>query len=71
VDTDSQLITALDILQGNAPGNAGAMALVEQSEKNRACEVEETMGDCVYGDGTTRQAFVKIAEHLRATHFSY
>jgi len=58
VDTDSQLITAVDVLPGNAPDNAEAMALVEQSKKNTACEAEETMGDCAYGDGATRHAFV-------------
>ena len=66
VDTDSQLITAVDVLPGNAPDNAGAMALVEQSEKNTACEVEETMGDCAYGDGATRQAFVNAGRTLVA-----
>jgi len=66
VDTDSQLITAVDVLPGNAPDNAGALALVEQSEKNTACEVEETMGDCAYGDGATRQAFVDAGRTLVA-----
>ena len=31
VDTDSQLITAVDVLPGNAPDNLGALELVEQS----------------------------------------
>ena len=31
VDTDSQLITAVDVLPGNAPDNTGAMVLVEQT----------------------------------------
>ena len=66
VDTDSQLITAVDVLPGNAPDNTGAMALVEQSEKNTACEVEETMGDCAYGDGASRQAFVNAGRTLVA-----
>ena len=66
VDTDSQLITAVDVLPGNAPDNTGAMALVEQTEKNTACEVEETMGDCAYGDGTTRQTFVNAGRTLVA-----
>ena len=66
VDTDSQLITAVDVLPGNAPDNTGAMALVEQSEKNTACEVEETMGDCAYGDGATRQTFVNAGRTLVA-----
>ena len=32
VDTDSQLITAVDVLPGNAPDNLGALELVERSE---------------------------------------
>jgi hypothetical protein len=66
VDTDSQLITAVEVLPGNAPDNTGAMALVEQSEKNTASQVEETMGDCAYGDGATRQAFVDAGRTLVA-----
>lgn len=57
VDTDSQLITAVEVLPGNAPDNTGALELVKQTEENTACEVEETIGDCAYGDGATRQAF--------------
>ena len=57
VDTESQIITALDILPGNAPDAEQALALVEQTEQNTDCEVEQTIGDCAYGSGTTRQAF--------------
>ena len=57
VDTDSQLITAVDVLPGNAPDNTGAMRWLNRG-KNTACEVEETMGDCAYGDGATCQTFV-------------
>jgi hypothetical protein len=57
VDTDSQLITAVDILPGNAGDNTGVLELVEQSEENTGIEVEETIGDAAYGDGGTRQAF--------------
>ena len=32
VDTDTQLITAVEVLPGNAPDNLGALELVEQSE---------------------------------------
>jgi len=59
VDTDSQLITAVDVLPGNAPDNTGALKLVEQSEENTGIEVEETIGDCAYGDSATRQAFAE------------
>ena len=37
VDTDSQLITAVDVLPGNAPDNLGALELVEESESTPAC----------------------------------
>ena len=54
VDTDSQLITAVDVLPGNAPDNLGALELVEQSEASTGSVVEEAMGDAAYGDGGTR-----------------
>jgi len=57
VDTDSQLVTAVDILPGNAPDAEQALALVEQTEDNTGCEVELTIADCAYGSGPTRQAF--------------
>jgi Transposase DDE domain/Transposase domain (DUF772) len=66
VDTDSQLITAVDILPGNAPDNTGALKLVEQSEDNTDVKVEETIGDCAYGDGATRQAFAEAERTLIA-----
>ncbi|MBI4294583.1 MAG: transposase, partial [Chloroflexi bacterium] len=46
VDTETQLITAVEVLPGNAPDNTGALELVEQSEQNAACQVDETIGDC-------------------------
>ena len=61
VDTDSQLITAVDVLPGNAPDNLGALELVEQSEASTGVSVEEAMGDAAYGDGDTRQAFADEA----------
>lgn len=66
VDTDSQLITAVDILPGNASDNTGVLELVEQSEENTGIEVEETIGDAVYGDGGTRQAFADAGRTLIA-----
>ena len=57
VDTDSQLITAVDVLPGNAPDNLGALELVEAREASTGSVVEEAMGDAAYGDGGTRQAF--------------
>ena len=66
VDTDSQLITAVEVLPGNAPDNLGALELVEQSEANTGVPVEEAMGDAAYGDGHTRQAFADAGRTLIA-----
>ena len=66
VDTDTQLITAVDVLPGNAPDNLGALDLVEQSEANAGVSVTEAMGDTAYGDGGTRQAFAEVGRKLVA-----
>ena len=66
VDTDSQLITAVDVLPGNAPDNLGALELVEASEVSTGSVVEEAMGDAAYGDGGTRQAFADAGRRLVA-----
>lgn len=66
VDPESQLITAAAVLAGNAPDNEQALQLVEQSEENAQVEVEETIGDCAYGDGTTRQEFADAGRKLVA-----
>ena len=66
VDTDSQLITAVDVLPGNAHDNLGALELVEQSEVSTGSVVEETMGDAAYGDGGTRQTFADAGRRLVA-----
>ena len=66
VDTDSQLITAVDVLPGNAPDNLGALELVEASEASTGSVVEEAMGDAAYGDGGTRQTFADARRRLVA-----
>jgi hypothetical protein len=66
VDTDEPLIVAADVLAGNAPDAEGALELVEQAEANTGCEVDETMGDCAYGSGETRQAFAEAGRTLVA-----
>ena len=66
VDTDSQLITAVEVLPGNAPDNLGALELVEASEANTGVPVEEAMGDAAYGDGDTRQTFADAGRRLVA-----
>ena len=66
VDTGSQLITAVEVLPGNAPDNLGALDLVEQSEANTGVPVAEAMGDAAYGGGGTRQAFADAGRTLIA-----
>ena len=66
VDTDSQLITAVDVLPGNAADNLGALELVEQSEVSAGVPVSEAMGDTAYGDGGTRQTFADAGRKLVA-----
>ncbi len=66
VDTDSQLITAVDVLPGNAPDNLGALELVEASEASTGSVVEEAMDAAAYGDGGTRQTFADAGRRLVA-----
>ena len=66
VDTDSQVITAADVLAGNAQHNEGALELVEQSEENTGREVEEAIADGAYVDGATPQAFTEAGRTLIA-----
>jgi hypothetical protein len=66
VETDEQLITAIDVLAGNAPDAADALELTEQTERATGCAVAETQGDCAYGDGATRRAFAEAGRTLRA-----
>lgn len=57
VGTNTQLITAVDVLTGNAWDSTGALGLVEQSEISAGAPVVEALGDTTYGDGGTRQDF--------------
>jgi len=66
VDPQSQLVTAVQVLPGNAYDSDQALGLVEQSEQNAAVEVQESIGDCAYSDGVTRQAFAQAGRKLIA-----
>jgi hypothetical protein len=66
VEPESQLITAVDVLAGNAQDYEGALDLVKESEANTEAKVEETMGDCAYGEGATRQEFADAGRKLIA-----
>jgi len=52
--------------RGNAPDNTGILELLEQSEDNTSVDVEGTIDDCAYGDGTTRQVFNEAERALIA-----
>jgi len=66
VDPDTQLITAVDMLSANAADSEQALELVEASEANTGIEVEETIGDCAFGDGVTREIFEQAGRKLVA-----
>lgn len=66
VDAPSQLITAVEVVAGNAHDGDTALGLVEQSEANTALEVAETVGDCAYGDGETRRQFAEAGREMIA-----
>jgi hypothetical protein len=60
------LITAVDMLSANAGDSRCALEMVEASEANTGIEVEETIGDCAFGDGTTREIFEQAGRKLVA-----
>jgi transposase len=66
VDTDSQLITAVGIIGGNAPDAEQALKRIEETEAATGCVVEETIGDCAYGGGETRKEFAEAGRTLVA-----
>ncbi len=66
VDTDSQLITAVEVLAGNAPDAEQALEVVEASEAATECHVAEVLGDCAYGAGETRAEFAAAGRTLIA-----
>ena len=66
VDLESQLITGVEVLAGNAGDQEKALDLVHQSERVMEAEVVETVGDCAYGGGPTRRAFAQEERKLTA-----
>jgi hypothetical protein len=63
---ESQLITAVEVLAGNAGDQEKALELVQQSERVLEAKVEETVGDCAYGGGPTRRVFADEERILTA-----
>src|SRR5216683_2414835 len=66
VDTDSQLITAVEVLPGNAPDAEKALEVVEASEAATGCAAVEVIGDSAYGAGETRAEFAASGRTLVA-----
>ena len=66
VDADSQLITAVEMLPGNAPDADQALEVVEASEAATGGQVVEVLGDCAYGAGETRAEFAAAGRTLIA-----
>ncbi len=66
VDIDSQIITAVDVIPGNAGDAFGVLELVAQTEETTGQPVVETLADCAYGGGETRQAFADAERELLA-----
>jgi hypothetical protein len=66
VDIDSKIITATDILPGDASDAVNTLEMVTQSQSNTGLSVTETLGDCVYGSGENRQAFADADRKLFA-----
>ena len=66
VDMESQLICGVEVLAGNAGDQEKALDLVHQSERVMEASVEETVGDCAYGGGPTREAFAQEERILTA-----
>jgi hypothetical protein len=66
VEMDSQLISAVEVLAGNAGDQEKALELVQQSERVMEATVAETVGDCAYGGGPTRRAFAEEERILTA-----
>jgi IS5 family transposase len=73
VEVESQLITAVEVVAGNASDGESAAPLVEGSEANTGLAVEQVIGDTAYGSMEVREALgerevmaptVKAGTHL-------
>jgi transposase len=53
----SGIIVGLEMLAGDAADSTGALDLTKQAEDVTGAKVKETLGDCAYGSGVTRQEY--------------
>lgn len=65
-EPESGLVTALEVLAGNASDSHYALELVKEVEHNTGAQVEKSIGDCAYGDGASRQRFADAERELVA-----
>ena len=65
-DVESQIIIGVDVLPGDAPDNQGTLEQIKTAETNTGLTIVETLGDCAYGDGATRQEFEEADRKLFA-----
>jgi hypothetical protein len=65
-DRESQIILDADVLDGGAADATGLLEQVERIEERTGQPVAETLGDCAYGRGESRQAFADACRELIA-----
>lgn len=65
-EVESQVITAVDVMAGNAKDQEGSLELVQQSEANTGLKVEAALGDCAYGSAENRLEFAAAGVELLA-----
>ena len=66
VDQESQILVDADVLPGDAADATEVQEQVERAEKNTGQPVVQTVGDCAYGGGETRQEFADAGRVLYA-----
>jgi hypothetical protein len=66
VDSEEQLITAVDVMAGNAYDDEDARQLVEESRAATGLEVEQVLGDAAYGSVANRLQFQALEIDLVA-----
>ena len=65
-DVESQVITAIEVMEGSAKDDEGSLELTQQSETNTGLKVEAALGDCAYGSGPNRERFAEAGVPLLA-----
>ncbi len=66
VDTEDQLITAVDIMAGSAKDDEDALELVTESKQVTGLEVEQVLADAAYGSAENRLNFQALGVDLVA-----